>query len=459
MKGDFTRDTFDRTKHYSRVLMQQGRVQLDADWNEQAGLLLHRLETMAKDLIGYGGGPDAKAGGGFDLDLHKDDRDFVISAGRYYVEGLLVENEANVFYSSHAPDAGKSDLINNQTYLVYLDAWEDFVSAAEDAAIREIGLGGADTTGRGKVLWRVRTQAIPPLPEPPCPGLLESFPQHVAGWQGETRGRLKVRVNQSQVPSDDPCIIPPSNRYRGAENQLYRVEVHRGGTLGGSRAGVPSGPTFKWSRENGSVVYPIAPEGINGDMITVESTGRDPNLSLQVGDWVELAGGTSVASQSGATLFRVTLVDPSRNRVEVKPKPGGEFAGSGILRRWDQKGSADNKGVGQLQDGAVSIREGVGDLSWIPLENGIEVQFQRKDADPKNNYRAGDFWLIPARTAKSGQIEWPSTGDEPDAILPHGIFHRYAPLAAILFSNDAPMRCYLRKTMGSVVDIVRAIKQ
>ena len=30
MKGDFSRITFDPKKHYSRVLMQQGRVQLDA---------------------------------------------------------------------------------------------------------------------------------------------------------------------------------------------------------------------------------------------------------------------------------------------------------------------------------------------------------------------------------------------------------------------------------------------
>ena len=35
MKGDFSRETFDRARHYSAVLLQQGRVQLDADWNEQ----------------------------------------------------------------------------------------------------------------------------------------------------------------------------------------------------------------------------------------------------------------------------------------------------------------------------------------------------------------------------------------------------------------------------------------
>jgi hypothetical protein len=31
MKNDISRDTFDSKKHYDRVLMQQGRVQVDAD--------------------------------------------------------------------------------------------------------------------------------------------------------------------------------------------------------------------------------------------------------------------------------------------------------------------------------------------------------------------------------------------------------------------------------------------
>lgn len=34
MKGDFTRRTFKKEKHYSGVLKQQGRVDLDEDWNE-----------------------------------------------------------------------------------------------------------------------------------------------------------------------------------------------------------------------------------------------------------------------------------------------------------------------------------------------------------------------------------------------------------------------------------------
>ena len=42
MKGDFSRQTYKKAKHYSGVLMQQGRVQLDADWNEQQAIARHR---------------------------------------------------------------------------------------------------------------------------------------------------------------------------------------------------------------------------------------------------------------------------------------------------------------------------------------------------------------------------------------------------------------------------------
>ena len=57
MKGDFTRMTFDPRQHYRGVLMQQGRVQLDADWNEQLDIQAHRAETETRDLIGACGTP------------------------------------------------------------------------------------------------------------------------------------------------------------------------------------------------------------------------------------------------------------------------------------------------------------------------------------------------------------------------------------------------------------------
>ena len=122
MKGDFTRDTFDPGKHFSRVLMQQGRVQLDADWNEQTAILLYYLRTLAKDILGPHAGPaDAT---GFEIITKNTDQldaklaviepdetlrkalkdaiaqgNALIGPGRYYVDGVLVESERAILYS------------------------------------------------------------------------------------------------------------------------------------------------------------------------------------------------------------------------------------------------------------------------------------------------------------------------------------------------------------------------
>ena len=89
MAGDYTRMTFKTRKDYSGVLMQQGRVTLDADWNELVEALDHRLRAEIVDTLGrcvYSKEtPDAfqiAAAGG----------SLTIGPGRAYVDGLLVEN-------------------------------------------------------------------------------------------------------------------------------------------------------------------------------------------------------------------------------------------------------------------------------------------------------------------------------------------------------------------------------
>jgi hypothetical protein len=56
MKGDFTRSTFRKDKHYTSVRMQQGRLQLDSDWNEQADIQTHLRRAQVTDMIGSGSG-------------------------------------------------------------------------------------------------------------------------------------------------------------------------------------------------------------------------------------------------------------------------------------------------------------------------------------------------------------------------------------------------------------------
>src|SRR5262245_12553717 len=172
MNGDISRNTFDKLKHYTRVVMQQGRVQLDADWNEQVALLLHHLQTLAADLIGPHGGPadivdpDSQGRGqrnnGFAITSANSDTEIpiLILAGRYYVDGRLSENEDALFFSDQPDypllDQNKHPLSNkrnfdaltNGQHLVYLDVWERHITPIEDGSIREVALGGADTAAR-----------------------------------------------------------------------------------------------------------------------------------------------------------------------------------------------------------------------------------------------------------------------------------------------------------------------
>ena len=103
MKGDFSRSTFNAQKHYSSVRMQQGRVQLDADWNEQGDILRHLLTRQAMDIVGEAGGiagafkvaagPGRRSNEGIAEVDSQPPPAITINTGRYYVEGILCEND------------------------------------------------------------------------------------------------------------------------------------------------------------------------------------------------------------------------------------------------------------------------------------------------------------------------------------------------------------------------------
>ena len=97
MKGDFSRSTFSKKKHYRKVWLQQGRVQVDADWNEQVCIQDYHDTTYLKDIVGQSGAPIENAG--FSIEL-KETREGIkslsIGKGHYYVDGIFIENEKDV---------------------------------------------------------------------------------------------------------------------------------------------------------------------------------------------------------------------------------------------------------------------------------------------------------------------------------------------------------------------------
>jgi hypothetical protein len=435
MKGDFSRFTFDPTKHYARVLTQQGRVQLDSDWNDQVAMLLHRLETMAADLIGPFGGPARNCG--FDI-VAAEHGDFGISKGRYYVGGLLCENDdATTTYTTQplGPEHG----VNFEAaadYLVYLDAWEQYVNAIEDPDIREKALGGPDTSGRSQVVWRVRTLPLAQIgkldnADPNCATIRDNWNSITPFWQAPHRGLLNVKAEQSETEDDSPCIVPPSAHFRGLENQLYRIEIHSGGkaaAVASKKPGkgdvAPPPATFKWSRENGSVIFPVALA--QGKTIGLEPLGGHSTLALKTDDWVELIDDDSTVQAQPDALLQVKSVDSVKLDVFVKSDVRASDSGKhAYLRRWDQKSGPENKGGLTLHGGAAILVEG----TWLNVEDGIQIQFEHAPKDD-NVYRAGDYWYIPARTADEGRISWPGP------VPPDGVNHRYAPLAILTFKAD-----------------------
>ena len=460
MKGDFSRQTFDPRRHYSGVLMQQGRVQLDADWNEQESIQRRRTQLEAQDVIGRCGAPRDEAG--FEVALAGNA--LTIGAGRFYVDGLLAESETDALAYEAQPDLldppswldalGAAD---TNLGLVYLDVWERHITPLDDRLLREVALGGPDTATRVKTVWQVR---ILPIAATGDPALLKKLQAQRAKLQqklddltaaggdtteveaaiAEVDAKLAGlsarpgcddqldawdelvadpdrRLNaRSQPPAnvDGPCVVPPSAGYRRLENQLYRVEVHQ--------AGPRASATFKWSRDNGTVVTSV--EKISGKDVIVHDLGPDDVLGFADGQWVELTDDALELAGTPGQLLQIDTITASQRRVTLKVAPtplaavadGIDPARHPKLRRWDQKTDATATGVAMT-------------AGWLALEDGVEVQFS--DAD----FRSGDYWTIPARTA-TGELEWPPFAIPnlaPEPQLPRGIRHHFCRLALIAF--------------------------
>ena len=423
MKGDFTRSTFNKNRHYSSVRWQQGRVHVDADWNEEMDILAHWDRTTRRDVIGLCGGPagtdaDGNPLAGFLIDTS--DGELHISPGRYYVDGLLVENDADIsiLQQPHLPPLPGTSLadvlappdteLHEGTYLAYLGVWERHITALEDPAIREVALGGPDTATRTQVIWQVKL--VPAESEDEAEVNCAS---DLALWDavtGPSTGRMAAQAEPSEEETD-PCIVPAQAGYRGLENQLYRVEVHR--------VVSDNAITIKWSRENGSVVSAwLDQDTTNSNRLTVQSTGRDQVLGFAADDWVELTddvrelrGQPGLLVQIQTIEGNVLVIDPGGATVDMD-----DFPVNPKVRRWDMPSSV----------GEITVDLTLAD-NWIELENGVQVKF---DAGV---FHTGDYWTIPARTA-TRDVEWPkddSDPPQPRSLLPRGIHHHYCRLALL----------------------------
>jgi hypothetical protein len=252
---------------------------------------------------------------------------------------------------------------------------------------------------------------------------------------------LRSCVFKAQATTEIYTIAPDS-RYRGAENQLYRVEIHTGNLDPSGNVVAGASPSFKWSRDDGAATYPIDALQVSGTAsttVTLGSLGRDDRFGLAVGDYVEVQDDYSVLNNIPGNLLQVESIDRTSLTVVLA---GVSIAGVGtdqtlhpLLRRWDHKSGDPAQGGEQvLADGALPITCNV----WLDLEDGVQVWFELlPNVDPV--YRSADYWLIPARVA-TGDVIWPAdtwtdsqgnTATGPAALPPDGITHHYVSLALV----------------------------
>ncbi len=455
MKGDFSRLTYDQQKRFSRVLMQQGRVQLDADWNEQVSIFWESIRSLTADVIGPHGGTTETS-----FKIEPGEKGFLIKKGRYYVEGIGCTNDKDQDYDrqTYYP-LSESEQLKDGKYLVYLDVWERHVTAAEDDSIREVALGGADTSSRGQIVWQVKTLLL----DDNVSGEVESRqkalhclekaealwprnPQKVQKARKEfveyaqclleerllERGHVRLRAS---VGGNNTETTP---QYQGGENQLYRVEIHQGATAESGKA------SFKWSRENGSVTFPIqsttcAKHNNNELIVTLKYFGSDSRGGLNIDDWVEIVHEQDILRGTPGVFYQIEKIALGGMETIVTLKSTDQLAQRdtsptlchAVLRRWDH--SNHN---GQIEGGAIVVREG----AEVELEDNIKIAFCTQANGHPAVYRSGDYWLIPARSATS-DIEWPRTKDGEGHVVyaergPRGIDHRYAPLAFISINEE-----------------------
>ncbi len=512
MKSDYSRTTFDPRKHFSSVRMQQGRVQVDADSNEEIDIINHRVEVEAIDVIGVCGapmhfpafhivadlnpGPDPKIS-----HLSEEERnlpenkvlpagfkvpDFLISAGRYYVDGILCENDRLTSYLNQPDLPGATALQDVGWYVVYLDVWLRLLTALDDPSIREVALGGPDTATREKTIWQVKYWFAGTNPIN-CGTELDALKKLIA----PSDGQMSAQTKPAQIPQD-PCIVPPGAGYTGLENQFYRVEIHDGGDaidvtsavgvtlatrvpnhndqisvtgtwtkgqaieifsnkagddpMNGTLAYITENPvadggnkiltldidvsqitldelrvrpakaTYKWSRDNGSIVTSIL--SITGKDVTVHDLGRDDVLGFKPGQWVEISDDRLELTGLPGQLAQIAFIDTAINKITLNATPSLVVNANlhPKLRRWE--------GIGAVKfhpDNAVD--------HFVDLESGVQVRFF------KGTFKNGDYWNFPARTAtadtQSGNIEWPRLANKAVPQLPFGIKHHFCRLAVL----------------------------
>ena len=233
MSGDYSRKIFKASHNYSGVLMQQGRVQLDADWNDQIEITHRRQRAETVDIIGRAVVP-METPDGFKIEL--DNGELTIYPGRMYVDGLLAENHGaspdhfNVVLDEESgtqplryqdqpffPNADSIEPLpttGSGPLIAYIDVWQREVTYVIQPDLVEPAIG-VDTTARWQTVWQVKVLplGVGDNTAVECGDQLDDWDDLIA----PSAGRLSTAIVEPQEDLD-VCLVPTEGGYRALEN-------------------------------------------------------------------------------------------------------------------------------------------------------------------------------------------------------------------------------------------------
>ncbi|MCB1889108.1 MAG: hypothetical protein KDH20_15985 [Rhodocyclaceae bacterium] len=394
MKTQISRDSHRPDRHYSSVRLQQGRMIVDADWNELADIGRQRLDDALDDAVRSGAPRDAG------VRLFLSGSGLRLSPGRLYADGVpaVLDGTASGVLLTAQPDYPNAPPLPGGDLRIYADVWERSVSALEDPELMDPGLHGADTASRGRTMLQVKwaDPAFDPLDPAVNPPL------------GTARLSLSLRTLATSDDPCDPCAAQVAVDER-VGNYLFRVEVHALALSGGDTL-----LTLKWSRDNGAEAY---------------ATGATP-AGFGQGDWVWEY--FDAASEMQLGLHPSAGFQPRRGILsESFTLPASATDPQAFVRQWDGYATINlttatlvagrDRGVA-LSNGLADGAHGRIDLAAGSFTAQLELMVLTLDTAGAT-LLPGDHWLAAVREAVM------AGGDVllSDA-LPDGVRHHFVEL-------------------------------
>jgi hypothetical protein len=434
---DISRRAFDPRKHYSSVRMQQGRVIVDDDWNENERIENEDRRAANVDIIGRSGSPDQ----GFriaDARIADGMIDFDALPGTFYLGGLRLDLENKETYRTQKdwlqqPDDLHKAPESERFDLVYLVAWQQPVGAVEDSELFEVALGGPDTSMRVRNMRRIKLWG-----DVQTADCAVAWQKLISELEAKNNGkindenealpdvRLTVSFSEDGV-SEDICKPSVLGGYLGAENQTIRVQL------------VDKGH-FTWGFDNASPLYRVEVNE-SGETVMLLTDPKDQAHWPLSGQVVEilpwsavLPNREKVSGMRGHLSLVNSSYDPdTRELTLTNPLP------SGFGEEWKPRSDADelkepseylfmrvwNRGSDRSSDPAISFTPGTA----VKLGNtGLKVTITGDDRVP------GHYWIIAARPETPDRVvPW----ELEKALPPHGVRRFHAPLAMIHWRTNS----------------------